>query len=64
MQNGGTVKLTQGLTFDPNVYLYSIELSSEVVLDLNGQTLDFGPPSKSQKTPRLQFWTVRTAVQS
>ena len=42
MQNGGTVKLTQGLTFDPNVYLYSIELSSEVVLDLNGQTLDFG----------------------
>ena len=42
MQNGGTVKLTQELTFDPNVYLYSIELSSEVVLDLNGQTLDFG----------------------
>ena len=42
MQNGGTVKLTQGLTFDPNVYLYSIELSSEVVLDLNGQTLNFG----------------------
>ena len=42
MQNGGTVKLTQGLTFDPNVYLYNIELLNDVVLDLNGQTLDFG----------------------